>query len=80
MLPWLHYIIYIGIIVIFINNWKKGARNHLITPPPPLDKMAAITQTIFADAFLLMKILYFDIKILLKFVAMGLNHYVLALL
>ena len=53
--------------------------NYLIHPTP-LDKMAAITQTIFTDAFLLMKILYFDIKVLLKFVTMGLNHHVLALL
>ena len=28
----------------------------------PLDKMAAISQTIFSDAFSRMKILYFDIN------------------
>ena len=37
----------------------------------PLDKVAAITPTIFSDAFSWMKSLYFDINILLEIVTEG---------
>ena len=51
---------YITPLVIFANLIQSLVTLFMLLTHLPLDKMAAISQTIFADAFSSMKILYFD--------------------